>query len=544
MSRLSLGRGACLALALPLHALLAQAPTPAKSGPLPADRAIGGAEITAERLHGFLGVLASPEFEGRGTGQEGFRKAADFVRSHFERLGLEGGAEDGGYLQAVPWTQTRATPQGLGLVVARGGDVLWSLDVVAGLRGAASVETKVEAPLAIVVSTQTDGSDLDALDLKDLAVIVLLRTSAEDDANPRAARILMRARSRIQTAVQRAGGQLVAVAHDRLWESTSAFEASSRPGRAAAGPAAAARGNAPAYCALRTADVEAILGVIGEPRSAGDITAPAKILIDGVSLRLEIAVETGQAPAWNVLGILRGSDAKLRDEFVGIGCHLDHLGKRGDTIYPGADDDGSGSAGLMGIAQAFAKNPNRPKRSILFMAFCGEEMGLVGSSYFAKNPTIPLEKMVAELQIDMIGRNEEGQRGEERPEDNLDCLHLVGSQKLSNDLHEVCLRLNDERAHFAFEWDEEGVFFRSDHWSFAKEGVPIAFLFTGFHPQYHQPTDTIDRIDFHKLMRVARYVYDLGFELAQADDRPKIENELWAGLRGKGREEPAAPLRK
>lgn len=545
MKRHALSASSLLALWLPLCALCAQEKKPTPSAPLPKDRATGAEQISEEHLRTWLGKLASPEFEGRGTGQEGFRKAAEYMKAHFERLGLKGGAEDGGYLQAVPWTLTSATPTGKGLVIGKGDEVRWSLDVEHGLRGSASVETTIDDPVALVISGAEDGSDLADLDLDGHAVIVVLRRAADDAAsgNPRdRAMRRMRGSMAVQNAVTKAKGRFVAIADDQAYERAGKFDPSSRPGQAAAGPAASRRGNMPTTCTIRSTDAAAILRALGDQRSLDAIPAPAVVTAPDVKVHLSIEVKTEQAPAWNVLGILPGSGDS--GEFVGIGCHLDHLGIRNGVISPGADDDGSGSAGLMAISQAFVQNPIKPKRSILFMAFCGEEMGLIGSGFFAKNPTVPLEKMVAELQIDMIGRNEEGEQGEERAEDNLDCLHLIGSQKISDDLHRVCMRLNDERAHFALEWDQEGVFYRSDHWNFAREGVPIAFFFTGFHPQYHQPTDTIDRIDFHKLQRVATYVYDIGFELAQAEARPLIDADKWNSLRGKAREEPAAPVRK
>ena len=172
----------------------------------------------------------------------------------------------------------------------------------------------------------------------------------------------------------------------------------------------------------------------------------------------------------------------------------------------------------------FAKNPTRPRRSILFVTFCGEEMGLRGSDYFARNPPIPLSSIVAELQMDMIGRNEEfvnRRSGEvtEKAEDNVNSLHLVGTKKLSMDLHEVCLEKNSAHIGFDFEYDEEDVFGRSDHANFARKDIPIAFFFTGFHPQYHQPDDTVDRINFPKLVRVAKLVYSVAFEIADRDER-------------------------
>ncbi|MGE0145381.1 MAG: M28 family peptidase [Planctomycetota bacterium] len=511
---------------------------------LPADRARGAAAIAETKLRDYLGVLASPEFEGRGTGQEGFRKAAEYVSAHFEKLGLKPAGDDGTYLQAVPWTLSTPKLAEPGLAVERDGQMVWSLAAANGLRGQASLATTIDGNLAIVATAAADGSDLEELDLKDHAVIAVYVGKTDGDASDANARRFEGARrnSRIARAVSRSGGTLVAIADDEAWQSSEAFPPMSRPGTGAGGPAGARRGNAPTRCDIQRSDLDRLMTALQLGRTTAGLTKVEKIVVPTARLKLDVKIEESQAPAWNVVAILPGSDPKLRDEYVGVGCHLDHLGIRNGVISPGADDDGSGSAGLLGIADAFVANGIAPKRSILFMAFCGEEMGLIGSAFFAKNPSIPLEAMIAELQIDMIGRNEEGERGEERAQDNLDCLHLVGTQKLSEELHSLCVARND-LAGFALEWDAEDVFFRSDHWNFAKHGVPIAFFFTGFHRDYHRPSDTVEKIDFGKLARVATYVYDIAFELAQGERRPHVDREKWEGLRGRGREVPAAPIK-
>ncbi|MBZ0153738.1 MAG: M20/M25/M40 family metallo-hydrolase, partial [Planctomycetes bacterium] len=267
--------------------------------------------------------------------------------------------------------------------------------------------------------------------------------------------------------------------------------------------------------------------------------------------KVMVHVRETAAPAMNVFAVLPGSDPKLRDEYVVLGSHLDHLGTGADAWYPGADDDASGTTGVMAVARMFATNAVRPRRSVLFVCFSGEESGLIGSAWFTKNSPIPLSSIVAELQMDMIGRDEEeAQDGPRRvnrgesAEQNRNSLHLVGTQKLSPALHALCLAKNTT-AGFELEYDMEDMFLRSDHANFAAQGVPIAFFFTGLHRDYHQPTDTPDKIHYEKLLRVATYVYDLAFELANQDARPTIDPELWAKFRKQNRgvpEQPAAPL--
>ena len=206
----------------------------------------------------------------------------------------------------------------------------------------------------------------------------------------------------------------------------------------------------------------------------------------------------------NVIGWYPGSDPDLKDEHVGIGGHLDHLGTRGEEIYFGADDNGSGSTALLQIARAIHTNPVKPKRSIFLIVFSGEELGLLGSRHYVDHATKPLKDMVCMLSMDMVGRNEE-KRGE-TAEDNIGHIHLVGSKRISMELHEMTLKAN-KHIGFTFEYDEEGVYTRSDHANFAKKGIPITFVFGGFHPDYHKTTDTVDKIDFNKIVNAARLNY-------------------------------------
>lgn len=279
--------------------------------------------------------------------------------------------------------------------------------------------------------------------------------------------------------------------------------------------------------AVSLATAQAMMTKLGFDKEM--VTTEATSIVEtGVTLHAHVEVESKKVFGSNVVGFLPGRDKEMRKQIVGIGSHLDHIGTNArGQINNGADDDGSGTTGVLAVARAFAKNGVRPRRSLLFMCFSGEEMGLIGSRHYVENPIFPNEQMVAELQMDMIGRNEERvdrRTGKvtEKAEDNLNCLHLVGTKKLSDELHELCLDINKRHVGFDFEYDEEGVFSRSDHANFARKNIPIAFFFTGFHPQNHRPNDTIDKIDFPKLARVARLCYLIGWELAERDAGPKV----------------------
>lgn len=218
----------------------------------------------------------------------------------------------------------------------------------------------------------------------------------------------------------------------------------------------------------------------------------------------------------NVVGILRGSDPVLRDQYVVYSAHMDHVGVRrpdesGDSIYNGADDDASGTATIMEVAQAMASLPLAPRRSVIFVAVSGEERGLWGSDYFASNPPVALATMVANLNADMVGRNWP------------DTIVAIGKEH--SDLGATLERVNAAHPELGMTaiddiWPEERFYFRSDHYNFAKNGVPILFFFNGVHADYHRPSDEVELIDGEKAARIGRLLFYLGMEVANAEDAP------------------------
>src|SRR6185436_6344664 len=231
----------------------------------------------------------------------------------------------------------------------------------------------------------------------------------------------------------------------------------------------------------------------------------------------------------NVVGIVEGTDPVLKNTYVMFGAHLDHVGYRTsaaggapssgepDLISNGADDDGSGSTGLLGIAKAFATGP-KPKRSVVFVWHAGEEAGLLGSKYNADFPIVPLDKVQAQLNIDMIGRNRDDDPGQ------ANNVFVIGADRISTDLHNLVVDTDATLAkpvHLDYEYndpsDTNSFYTRSDHYSYAAKGIPIAFFFTGTHPDYHQVGDQVEKILFTKLVSIAQLVYQTGFNIANTD---------------------------
>jgi hypothetical protein len=242
----------------------------------------------------------------------------------------------------------------------------------------------------------------------------------------------------------------------------------------------------------------------------------------------------------NVVGVVEGTDPKLKDTYVAFGAHYDHTGYREglgggrggqtpanpeDRINNGADDDGSGTVAIMSIARAFALGP-KPKRSVLFVWHAGEEVGLLGSRYNADFPVVPIDKIVAQLNMDMVGRNRDNDPKQ------ANTVLIVGSDRISTELHNI-----NEDANAALPkpmtldyamndpTDTESIYTRSDHYSYASKGIPIIFYFTGLHPDYHAPSDTVDKIIFDKVQRVAQLAYETGLRVANLDHAPVRDNK-------------------
>jgi hypothetical protein len=283
------------------------------------------------------------------------------------------------------------------------------------------------------------------------------------------------------------------------------------------------------------------------------------------------------APARNVVAILPGSDPRLKGEYVALGAHNDHLGlaphpvdhdslrafnrvirprgadsperrataaeqatvragldslrrlhpPRPDSVYNGADDDGSGTVALLEIAEAAARTPQRPRRSLLFVSHTGEEEGVFGSSYFVEHPTVPRDSTVAQLNMDMIGRGDAA----DVPGGGPSYLQVIGSRRLSTELGELAEQVNTDGKHgFRFDYsldapgEPEQVYCRSDHTEYARFGIPIIFVTTDLHEDYHQVTDEPEYIDYVKLARVAGLVDDLALRVANLDHRVVVDH--------------------
>lgn len=240
-------------------------------------------------------------------------------------------------------------------------------------------------------------------------------------------------------------------------------------------------------------------------------------------LRQRIILKQKYVKGENVLGFIEGTD--LKEEVLIITAHYDHLGKKDTSIYNGADDNASGTSAILEIAEAFMKAKKDsvgPRRSILIMAVSGEEKGLLGSKYYTENAIYPLEKTIANLNIDMIGRVD-------KYHEDANYVYLIGSDRISSELHNISEEVNRKNFNLELDYtfnekdDPNRYYYRSDHYNFAKNNIPVIFYFNGVHEDYHKPTDTTEKIDFEKIQKITRFIFLTAWELANRNERPTID---------------------
>jgi hypothetical protein len=533
----------------------------------------GLGSIKSQDLKEWLSYIASDELEGREIYTTGIGLAAAYIEDHAHTWGARPAGDKGRYLQTVRVlgvkatshasvtvdvngeTRTFADGQGVSFPKNMGGKQHLSLDRVefAGYG--------LDAPAA-------GHLDYKGKDVKKAAV-VWLGTNGPKTVDQAVYRRLLTARNRYATEQLGAAASIGATAPP----------GSGRGGRGAAGAAAVggagATGGRGALPAADFTTVQRLDGLAPPNVTADDafftfLFSHAPLTYDelkqkaaaqeplpsfrlnGVRLTFNVDAEyqvVRTQLAQNVVALVEGSDAHLKNTYVAFGAHYDHvgyaegevdkadngarrLGAKGrvtpgaedDRIWNGADDDGSGTVALMALLKAFTEGP-RPKRSLLFVWHAGEERGLLGSRYFADYPTVPIDQIVAQLNIDMIGRN----RDDKTSEGN--TVYLVGSDRISTELHDLNrsangalpkpLTLNYE---FNDPSDLESLYTRSDHYSYAAKGIPIIFFTTGLHPDYHANTDEVSKIEFDKMTRIVQLVYETGLRVANLDHAPVRDN--------------------
>ncbi len=477
------------------------------------------ASITEADLKKQLYIIASKEMEGRETATEGQRKAAAYIESQFSSLGLKPG-NAGNFQMTYPvfrdsLIDSRLVVNGKTLELNNDFQPIIQLNSNSTLY----FSEIVFAGHGIVDSAY---DDYGSLDVKGKVVLVLDGGPASYKPkrggfmapNGTYAKI-MNASKKGAAAVLLVGGNFPRRAMTPLGNMYTELYKETQ--------------TANAYIISEKA-AETLIGSGWNDLKEQGKKAQVKGSLIKTNMELAFQKKVQFLQSSNVLGIIEGTDKK--DEWLVITAHYDHLGKRGDVIYYGADDDGSGTVSVIEMAEAFAKAKaagKGPRRSILFMTVSGEEKGLWGSEYYSNNPSLTLEKITANLNIDMIGRTDT----ERMKPDTLNYVYVVGDDKLSSDLKPISEAANSKYTKMVLDYkyndpnDKDRIYYRSDHYNFARKGVPIIFYYDGMlKADYHKPTDTPDKINYILMAKRAQLVFYTAWEMANRESLLKRDIPL------------------
>ena len=498
------------ALAAPA-ALAAQAP---RSPALPAAVERAAHSITLEDVRRRVYVLADDSMKGRDTPSPELEQAAAYVAAEFRRFGLRPGGDSGTFIQR--YAITRKALDTASSVLVAGGSRTGTLRLgrdVGVLPFVPLTGDTLAGPVLVLAGATTDsGKRFDGQDVRGAWILTAATAGAQGPAG------LAADWASLQAAMEGGARGVILISDrpDSVWSRLSARM--TRPTHALEG--VGPRQFEGALLEVRDAAARELLGVDAPAlrRAAGRTVRP----LDGVTLTLRPRFTVlSRITAPNTVGILEGTDPTLRNEYVLFSAHMDHVGvaangrcqaRGGDSICNGADDDASGTVAVIELAEAFAQLQPRPRRSMIFLTVSGEERGLWGSSFFADHPPVPMSQVVADVNMDMVGRNW------------TDTIVVIGRQH--SDLGATLERVNAAHPELNMRaiddiWPEENFYRRSDHYNFALKGVPILFFFNGTHPDYHRVSDHPDKIDADKEARLTQLVFYLGYEIAQLSERPK-----------------------
>jgi Zn-dependent M28 family amino/carboxypeptidase len=504
--------------------------------------------ISAQQLKDYLAFIASDEMEGRDTPSRGLDTAARFIATHLSRWGLKPAGDDGSYFQRIAMTQKKIDPA-LSYVEINGQRFNFGEDFLAGLTAGSASGPLVYAGHGWVIKAKSIDA-FQGLDVKDKVVIIniselpkgvnfneLIGKQGEDWEAP-------------ANAARKRGAKGVIFVPD--FRSLANWD-HSRQTLVERGVLSVDKFQTQNNVAFPTVTASPkLLNVLfqGEKQNAvvvfnrsavNDPVEPFEFKADK-KVSFTVALKTSPAATQNVIAVLEGSDPVLKNEYVAVGAHYDHVGVgtpvNGDAIYNGADDDGSGTVATLALAEAFSRGP-RPKRSLLFIWHAGEEKGLWGSRYFTESPTVPIGQIITELNIDMIGRTRiENDKPANQPLPKPDEIYLVGSKMMSAELGDLSESVNKSYLNRSFNYkyddpkDPERFFYRSDHYNYARKGIPIIFYMDGVHEDYHRPSDSVEKIDYQNMEKVTRTIYATAWELTDRATRPRVDKPLPADESG------------
>jgi hypothetical protein len=489
--------------------------------------------IKSEDLRKHLEVIASDAYEGRETGEKGQKMAADYISKFFKKIGLKGpNSASNPYLQ--PFKLYKNYWDKVSMVTKN--DSLKFLEDFFVYGNFSIAQNNMSLVFAGYGIDETIYSDYEGLDVKGKAVVVLMGEPTDNETG----NYLLSGndqpsmQSNVNYKIQKAG-EMGASALIFVYDTETAFNnrlsvykpylvnpslspekhssSSGSLGVFFTGPKSVTK-----LFGISTKKYEKLVDKLSD---SGKNILGKKTFVANITAE-QAAVEVTTE---NVLGYMEGTD--LKEELLVVTAHYDHIGKSGDEINNGADDDGSGTVTVLEIAEAFTKakaDSIFSRRSILFMTVTGEEKGLLGSAYYSDNPVFPLNTTIANLNIDMVGRVDE------KHARNPNYIYVIGSDMLSTELHRMHEDIAKKYApeveldyQFNAKDDPNRFYYRSDHYNFAKHGIPVIFYFNGTHEDYHKPTDTIEKINFDKMENIGKLIFHTAWELANRNSKPVVD---------------------
>jgi hypothetical protein len=455
-----------------------------------------------------IGIIADDSMLGRDTPSRGLDLTAQYVADQFRAFGLRPGGDSGSWFQRYPISLRRLDLARSRVVLSVGGVQSEAPFTTSARVAAGPVPPQAITGPVVVVSGPLDAASAAKLGVKDRIVLVPLSVADSGSAQmEQGIRALYAQRPRALLLMS---------------DKDSASFARKIPARA---PERTVIGisNDPILLTVRAAALAPALRAAKVDLAAAHAGSTTKLReVPGLKVGIEMRdTVTSSRTAPNTVGILEGSDSKLKHEYLVYSAHMDHIGitpGKPDSINNGADDDASGTVGVIELAEAFSRAGARPKRSVIFLTVSGEEKGLWGSDYFSAHPPVPIGQIVADINIDMIGRNWP------------DTIVAIGKEH--SDLGATLNRVNAAHPELGMtaiddRWPEERFYFRSDHYNFARRGVPILFFFNGVHEDYHEVTDSPDKINSDKEARIVRLLFYLGQDIANAAKRPEWKAESY-----------------
>ena len=493
------------------------------------------ATITAADLKKHLTIVAGADMQGRETGTEGQKKAALYIENDFKSLGLRPGNKDA-YQQLYPLLQDTIFSSRLAIAGKEYGfGKDYMLSALTSSNKNITARKIVFAGYGISDSAYDDYAGIDA---KDAVVVLALGEPRQGNQSLFPTTGRTQGWSSIGRKMQAAaskGAVAIFVVSPRMATIDSAVAASQRRSNLYLAGRQTGDASRPNAATISQALFKELFGndyadtvfrkfTASEKFSPGDYrTASKEVVFNCQKSSLE------KANSSNVLAVLEGTDKK--DEYVFLTAHYDHLGLRNGTVFYGADDDGSGTVSVLEMAEAFTKakaDGNGPRRTIVFMTVSGEEKGLWGSEYYGDHPLFPLDKTTVDLNTDMVGRLDP----KRTYGDSTNYVYVIGDDKLSSDLKPISEAVNKKYTKLELDYkyndpkDPERIYFRSDHYNFARKGVPILFYFNGTHADYHRPTDTVDKINFDVMEKRVRFIFYTAWEMANRNDMLKRDIPL------------------